>query len=89
MLDGVDLSNWYEKPNTDSYEERLKKGEEPLWEFLENLYPEEEKKNALYDILCKAILINQEVYTEVGIRLGARLVFELLQSNSLNLNYSC
>ena len=83
MLDGIDLSSWNEKPNADSYEERLNKGEKPLWEFLENLYPEGKKRDAVYDILCKAILINQEVYTELGIRLGARLVFELLQSNPL------
>ena len=81
MLDGVDLSNWCEKPNVDSYEERLREGEAPLWEFLENLYPEGEKRDAVYDILCKAILTNQEVYTELGIRLGANLVFELLRSN--------
>lgn len=81
VLDGIDLSNWREKPDMDNYEERLRKGEAPLWEFLENLYPDEDKQDDIYGRICKAIIINQEVYTELGIRLGANLIFELLQTN--------
>lgn len=83
MLDGIDLSSWSEKPDVNSYEDRLRKGESPLWEFLEGLYLDGDKKDAVYDLICKALLVNQEVYTELGIRLGAQLVFELLKSNPL------
>lgn len=83
MLDGIDLSSWSEKPVEDSYEDRLQKGEEPLWELIENLFPDGEQKDEIYDLLSKAILTNQEVYTELGIRLGANLIFELLKSNPL------
>ncbi len=83
LLDGIEHTTLSEKLETDSYEERLQEGEAPLWEFLENLYPDGDKRDYVYHILCKAILTNQEVYTELGIRLGANLVFELLQSNPL------
>lgn len=83
MLDGIDLSSWSEKPVEDSYEDRLQKGEEPLWKLIENLFPDGEQKDEIYDLLSKAILTNQEVYTELGIRLGANLIFELLKSNPL------
>lgn len=83
MLDGIDLSSWRAKPVADSYEDRLRKGEAPLWEFLEKLYPDGDKRDEVYDLICKALLTNQEVYTELGIRLGANLIFELLKSNPL------
>ena len=83
MLNGIDLSSWREKPVADSYEDRLQKGEKPLWELMENLFPDGEQKDEIYDLLSKAILTNQEVYTELGIKLGANLIFELLKSNPL------
>lgn len=83
MLDGIDLSSWSDKPIEESYEDRLQKGEAPLWEFMENLYPDGDKKDEIYDLLSKAIITNQEVYTELGIRLGANLILELLRLNPL------
>ena len=83
MLNGIDLSSWREKPVADSYEDRLQKGEKPLWELMENLFPDGEQKDEIYDLLSKAIITNQEVYTELGIKLGANLIFELLKSNPL------
>lgn len=83
MLDGIDLSTWREKPIEDSYEDRLRKGEAPLWDFLERFYPDGDKRDEVYDLICKALLANQEVYTELGIRLGANLIFELLKSNPI------
>ena len=83
MLEGIDLLSWSEKPDVDGCEERLRRGEAPLWEFLEGLYPDGDKRDAVYDLICRALLVNQEVYTELGIRLGAQLIFELLKSNPL------
>lgn len=83
MLDGIDLTGWNDKPTEESYEDRLQKGEAPIWELLENLYPDGDRKDEIYDLLSKAIITNQEVYTELGIRLGANLIFELLKSNPL------
>ena len=83
MLDGIDLSSWNEKLIENSYEDRLQKGEDPLWALIEPLFPDGDKKNEIYDLISEAIITNQEVYTELGIRLGANLIFELLKSNSL------
>lgn len=83
MLDGIDLSSWSEKPTDDSYGNRLQKVKKPIWKFLENLYPYGDKKDKIYDLICNVILTNQGVYTELGIKLGANLIFELLKSNPL------
>ncbi len=48
-----------------------------------NLYPEGKEKDAVCEIFCGAILANQEVYTELGMWLGANLILELLQLNSI------
>ncbi len=81
VLDGIDLSSWCVKPDVGNYEERLRKGETPLWEFLDSLYPDGDERDDVYDIVCDAIITNQEVYTELGMRLGANLILELLQKN--------
>ena len=47
------------------------------------MYPDGNKKDEIYDLICNVILTNQEVYTELGIKLGANLIFELLKSNPL------
>ena len=83
MLDGIDFSSRSEKPTDDSYGNRLLKAKKAIWEFLENLYPDGNKKDEIYDLICNVILTNQEVYTELGIKLGANLIFELLKSNPL------
>lgn len=83
VLDGLDLQSWYKKPDAESYEERLRKAEAPFWEFLSNLYPEGKEQDEVCEIFCGAILANQEVYTELGMWIGANLIFELLQSNPL------
>ena len=83
VLDGLDRESWGHKPDTDSYEERLQKAEIPFWEFLTSLYPEGKEQDAVYEMFCGAILANQEVYTELGMWLGANLILELLQLNPI------
>lgn len=83
VLDGIDRQSWCKKPEADSLEERLREAEEPFWQFLSNLYPEGKKKDEVCELFCNAVLANQEVYTELGMWIGANLIFELLQSNPL------
>ncbi len=83
LLDGIELTNRCEKTDAESYEKRLKDGEAALWEFLENLYPDGEERDAAYGLICGAIVTNQEVYTELGIRLGVNMIFGLIQSAPL------
>ena len=48
-------------------------------EFIENLYPDGSVRDAVFDLVSNALLINQEVYTEIGMRVGAKVICELLQ----------
>lgn len=82
MLDGVDLSTWREKPDPDDYHARIQKGEAPLWKFIGRLYPDGDERDEVCGLVCQAISVNQDVYMELGIRLGAKLVLELFQSDA-------
>ncbi|MGL6201388.1 MAG: hypothetical protein ACRC3H_20900 [Lachnospiraceae bacterium] len=79
FLEGVDPGSDCINPVTDNYEERIHKGERPLMEFIEKLYPDGNVRDAVFHLVCDALLVNQEVYTEIGMRLGAQAVFELLR----------
>lgn len=83
VLDGIECQSWEKKPEAESYEEKLRKAEEPFWKFLTNLYPEGKEQDAVCEIFCSAVLANQEVYTELGMWIGANLIFELSQANPL------
>lgn len=83
VLDGIDRQSWGHKPDAESYEERLRNAEEPFWKFLANPFPEGKEQDAVCEMFCGAVLANQEVYTELGIWIGANLIFEILQSNPL------
>lgn len=41
------------------------------------------RSNTVFELVCDAILVNQEVYTKSGIGLGAQAIFELFQHNPL------
>lgn len=81
FLDGVDLESWRKEPDMQNYEERLSKGEKPLIEFVKTCYPDGEKRDVVLDLISEALLANQEVYTELGMKIGARLIYELLLCN--------
>ena len=83
VLNGIDPSRWDEELDIESYETRVENGEAPLWEFLENLYPDGKERDAAYELICTALITNQEVYTELGMKLGANMILELLKSNPL------
>lgn len=77
FLEGLDL----ESPDPRSYEERKNEGERPLMQLLEHLYPDGVLRDAALSIVSSAILVNEEIYTEIGMRIGAKVVCELLQVN--------
>jgi|GEM_PF-1595734 len=79
FLEGIDLADYKAEPDPKTYEERIRKGEKPLMEFIENLYSDGSVRDAVFDLLSNALLINQEVYTEIGMRVGAKVICELLQ----------
>ena len=77
FLTGVD--RYKEKIDPRDYEERQHEGEKPLLEHIEYLYPDGPVRDAFFEIINNAILVNEEIYTEIGIRVGAQLMIELLQ----------
>lgn len=63
------------------YHEALKAGSEPIYKRLENLYPDEtELDNAAAD-LSQALTAYEYVYMELGMKAGARLIYQLLLTN--------
>jgi len=81
FLEGLEFAGYCQDPDPDpdNYEGRIRKGERPLMEFVEKLYPDGNVRDVVFGLVCNAILVNQEVYTELGMRLGAQAVFELLR----------
>lgn len=82
FFEGLDLESYNREPVTADYEERIRKGEKPLMDFIERLYPDGSKRDDVFDLVCEAIVANQEVYAELGMRVGAQTIFELLCCNS-------
>jgi len=83
FLEGIDLAGYKAEPDPQSYEKRIRKGERPLIEFIEKLYPDGNVRDAVFDLVSNALLVNQEVYTEIGMRVGAKVIYELLQNDSV------
>lgn len=78
FLEGLDLQGYDLRPDPRSYEERLHEAERPLMKFVEELYPDGKERDQVVCLINDAILINQKVYTEIGMRLGAQIILELL-----------
>jgi O-acetylhomoserine/O-acetylserine sulfhydrylase-like pyridoxal-dependent enzyme len=68
---------------TDTYEERLDSATASMHVRLKTHYPDmEEQQDAIND-LNYALSNYQDVYTEIGMKLGARLILELLSPDRL------
>lgn len=83
FLEGIDLAGYKTEPDSQSYEERIRKGERPLLGFIEQLYPDGNVRDTVFELVSNALLVNQEVYTEIGMRVGAQVIYELLQNDSV------
>lgn len=79
LLDGVDLKNWRTEKDDRSYEQRIQSAEAPAWELMERTFPDGKELDDATDILNNALMENKHVYMEIGIRIGASLLFNLLQ----------
>lgn len=77
FTDGVDLDNWYE--DSRPYKQRKQEEERPIWKLLEQTFPDGKALDEAVDKLNSALVVNQRVYMEIGIRAGAILLFDLLR----------
>lgn len=60
------------------YSEWLKKESDPIHKRLEQLYPISEEMDEAAADLTQALTAFEEVYMEIGMKAGARLLFHLL-----------
>lgn len=61
-----------------SYERKLREESAPMKRFLECTYPDGEERDAAFDDISRAITAYQEVYFDMGVKCGARLLYQLL-----------
>ena len=76
ILQGQDI--FAENHITIPYKEYLKNESEPIHDRLRSLYPDEEQFNTATADLYKAMNAQEIVYTELGMKAGARLIYQLL-----------
>ncbi len=60
------------------YKQRLDEDSAPMRHYLENTYPDGEKRDAVYADISKAIVAHEEVYFEIGMKCGAHLLHQLM-----------
>ncbi len=77
MINAVDDIS--ENPST--YEERLKTCSNRIYERLNKIYPDGDELDMAAADLSDALVAYEEVYMEIGMKAGARIIFQLLLVN--------
>ena len=62
----------------DSYHSRLKQGSDPIYQCLKDLAPTEQHIDEAYADLTRALGSCEAVYTEIGMKAGAKILYQLL-----------
>ena len=76
LLHGGELCSYRNEP----YEAWLKKECDPIYKRLEALFPTEESREQASADLSQALSAYQSVYTELGMKMGAKMLYQLLVS---------
>ena len=74
ILDGAELIDEEGEP----YHVRLENGSGPIYNRLKNLCQGEEELGKAHTDLSEALSAYKDVYMEVGMKIGARLLYQLL-----------
>ena len=75
LLCGVDDS----ETDTRNYEQRLKEKDDIICKRIEAIYPADAKeRDDLFSDLSEALVIREQIYLEIGMKAGARLLWQLL-----------
>lgn len=64
-----------------TYHERQQAAEQPMRDFLESRYPDEQERAAVFEKIVLAISGNQDIFLEIGMITGAQLCYQLLLGN--------
>jgi len=74
ILNGVECCNPEHKP----YNIRLKEGSSAIYKRLESIYPNEDAREKIDADLSQALGTYESVYTEIGMKAGAKIIYQLL-----------
>ncbi|MCL2563950.1 MAG: hypothetical protein FWE08_07945 [Oscillospiraceae bacterium] len=66
------------EPEAEPYHTRLKNGHAAIYKRLESIYPNETHRDEATAELSQALGAYESVYTEIGIKVGARILYQLL-----------
>ena len=69
-------------PQAETYEVRIVQASEPISKRIDSLYSDAEELNKATAELSDALTVFQDVYFEIGMKLGARLVHQLLMTDN-------
>jgi len=80
VIRGLLISDIGDESNIDKrpYKQRIDEDSAPMRRYLESAYPDGEKRDAVFLDISKALTAYQEVYFEIGLKCGARLLYQLL-----------
>lgn len=80
LLYGVDeLSQGMQQP----YKDRLKEESNPIYDRLKSIYSDETELDKSYADLSQALTAYESVYTEIGMKAGASLIYKLLLTDDI------
>ena len=74
ILYGTEQNN----PNCEPYNVRLQTATDPINRRLESIYSTQSELTEASNDIAKALSAYEEVYMEIGMKLGARLIYQLL-----------
>ena len=61
-----------------SYNIRLKQGSDPIYKRLRNIYSDDRHMDEAHGDLSQALSSYESVYMEIGMKAGARILYQLL-----------
>jgi len=62
----------------ETYDIWLKRESEPIYNRISNLYPDEAENDRAANDLSQALSAHDAIYMELGMKAGARLIYQLL-----------
>lgn len=66
------------------YRDRLKTSADPIYARLRSVYPDETERDKAAADLSQALTAYESVYMEIGMKAGARAIYQLLFENDLS-----
>ena len=79
LLSGIELDG---KAVKQSYHDRLEDGSRNIVSRLKKFSKDEHEFDYMYDEFCEAATAYTEVFLEIGMKAGSRLLFQLLHEDS-------